>query len=116
WFYFLAGLLVTAACGQTPSNRTQAPPPTLQGYTPSASSLLPPLIRPSITSTPLRVYSGGLPTLNLVGALCQESPTRALICLGWVHNPHSIAYENIRVRVQLVDDRGNVVATQSTTL
>lgn len=110
-FLFLVGILVTSACGQNPANRANTPAPTLHRFTPSAN-ILPPAIRPSITLTPL----GGLPLLNVLGSTCHETPARSLICLGWVQNSLETAYENIRVRVQLVNENGQVVMTETTTI
>lgn len=109
WLCFFVGVLLTAACGQSPSARSETPPPTLLRFTPVTASLpIGSLIRPPMTSTP-----SGLPALSLIGPTCYETPVQSLVCLGWIHNPLDHAQENILLNLKLVDDNGDVIVSQN---
>lgn len=110
WLCFFAGVLLTAACGQSPSARSETAPPTLLRFTPSAANLpIGSFIRPAITATP----SHTLPALLLTGPLCYETPVQSLVCLGWIHNPLETAQENILLNLKLIGDQGEIIAVQS---
>lgn len=113
WLYFLAGICLTAACGQSPSVRSETPPPTLLRFTPSAANLpIGSTIRPFITATPLT----NQPLLTIAGLVCYETPAQSLICLGWAQNPLEIPLSNITLSLNLIDDTGEAVAIQTATL
>ncbi len=113
WVCFLAGICLTAACGHSPSVRSETPTPTLLRFTPSAAQLpIGVMIRPFITATPLSTQ----PRLTLSGLTCYETPVQSLLCLGWAQNPLFVPHENLVLTLKLVADDGSIVASQTASL
>ena len=110
WLWLLAGILILSACSR---DKNLIETPVLQAYTPQAITGFAAPLRPAIINTPT---NPDFPGLILESLTCTENITQGLACLGWVNNPLAVAYQNVTVEIQLLDEANQIIETQTGTI